>query len=101
MKTVLSPDTGVSTIDICIQTFTDWTANLAHLATIYALSSSAHIKNIMGFSNFFHILVISKLIKKCFYLFLGATGIMTQLAQGQGFASVHHYLESLMKKHNK
>ena len=35
------------------------------------------------------------------YLFLGATGIMTQLAQGQGFASVHHYLESLMKKHNK
>jgi len=31
----------------------------------------------------------------------GATGIMTQMAQGQGFASVHHYLESLMKKHNK
>jgi len=31
----------------------------------------------------------------------GATGIMTQLAISRGFASVHHYLDSLVKKVNK
>jgi len=31
----------------------------------------------------------------------GATGIMTQFAMSKGFASVHHYLDSLVNKANK
>ena len=47
------PDTGVSTIDICMQAFRDiyqpnWTANLAQLLTIYAF--------------YFNFFLISKLI---------------------------------------